>query len=439
MEPGTITTSTNTNTTTSRPERRRIVFSSLLGNTIEWYDFYIYGISAALFFPAIFFPGDSAVAGTLASFGVLAGGFLVRPIGGLIGGHIGDRYGRKKVLVGSMLGMGISTTAVGLLPSHQTIGLWAAILLVVARLLQGLAAGAEYGGSVLMVVEHFSSRRRGFWASLGNTGVFAGGVFATLTFAVVTRFPADQQQFLWRVPFLASALLVAVGLWIRLGVSETPAFKQAAAEQEQRPAVPFVDILKRYRRQLLIAIAVATAASLPYQIYVTYGTAYTRIIKFDVNLLLTFQTIIGFLALGLTPLFGWVSDLVGRKRVMAAGLVVMAPAAYLFFGQLNAGNGGMVLFALVLCEIGHCMAYGPLAAFLAERFDTRTRYTGTGLGYQVCGAIAGLAPLVAASLLAASGGAPNVAWVPFILVVTGIVGLAALIPVKELAGVPLTD
>ncbi|MER8073024.1 MFS transporter [Streptomyces sp. NPDC094034] len=437
MEPGTITRSASL--TTSRSERRRIVLSSLLGNTIEWYDFYIYGISAALFFPAIYFPGDSAAAGTLASFGVLAGGFLVRPIGGLIGGHIGDLYGRKKVLVGSMLGMGLSTTAVGLLPGHRTIGLWAAILLVLARLLQGLAAGAEYGGSVLMIVEHFPSRRRGFWASLGNTGVFAGGVFATLTFAVITRFPPDHQQFLWRVPFVASALLVAVGLWIRLGVSETPAFKQAMTDQEQRPAAPVVAMLKRYRGQVLIVVAVATAASLPYQIYVTYGTAYTRIIGFDVNLLLIFQTIIGFLALGLTPLFGWVSDLFGRKRLMAAGLIVMAPAVYMLFAQLNAGNAPLVLVALVLCEIGHCMAYGPLAALLAEHFDTRTRYTGTGLGYQLCGALSGLAPLVAASILTASGGAPNVGWVPFILVVTSVVGLVALVSVKELAGKPLPN
>lgn len=437
MEPSTVTQSAGV--TTSRAERRRIVFSSLLGNTIEWFDFYIYGISAALFFPAIFFPGDSDVAGTIASFGVLAGGFLVRPIGGLIGGHVGDRYGRKKVLVASMVGMGVSTVAVGLLPGHQTIGIWAAVLLIVARLLQGLAAGAEYGGSVLMVVEHFSSRRRGFWASLGNTGVFAGGVFATLTFAVITSFPPEQQEFLWRVPFVASALLVAVGLWIRLGVSETPAFKQAMADQAKRPTVPAVDMLRRYGRQLVIVVAVATAASLPYQVYVTYGTAYTRIVEFDVNLMLSFQTVIGFLALGLTPLFGWLSDIVGRRRLTAAGLIVMVPAVYLLFFQLNAGSGAMVLVALVLCEIGHCMAYGPLAAFLAERFDTRTRYTGVSMGYQLCGAISGLAPLVAASILAASGGAPNVGWVPFILVVTGAVGLIALIPGKELAGKPLTD
>ncbi|WP_170947635.1 MULTISPECIES: MFS transporter [Nocardiaceae] len=412
--------------------------SSLLGNTIEWYDFYIYGISAALFFPAIYFPSDSALIGTLASFGTLAGGFLIRPVGGLIGGHIGDRYGRKKVLVGSMLLMGGSTVVVGILPGFETLGVWAPVLLIIARLLQGVGAGAEYGGSVLMITEHFDSRRRGFWASLGNTGVFAGGVFATLTFAVITRFSEDQQDYLWRVPFIASAVLVAVGLWIRLGVSETPAFKASLAKRTESVA-PFVDLIRRYRATLVVVVVVATAASLPYQIYVTFGTAYTRTVEGNVGHLLNSQTIIGFLALAMTPLFGYVSDRVGRKPLMVAGILVMIPAVYFLFSQINGQNQGMILFALVICEIGHCMAYGPLAAFLAEHFDTRTRYTGTSMGYQICGAISGLAPLGATAILKASGGAPNVGWVPIILVVTGVLGVVALFFAKELAGKPLPD
>ncbi|OZD13055.1 hypothetical protein CH253_18505 [Rhodococcus sp. 06-156-3C] len=424
--------------TTTRGERRRIVVSSLLGNTIEWYDFYIYGISAALFFPAIYFPSDSALIGTLASFGTLAGGFLIRPVGGLIGGHIGDRYGRKKVLVGSMLLMGGSTVVVGILPGFETLGVWAPVLLIIARLLQGVGAGAEYGGSVLMITEHFDSRRRGFWASLGNTGVFAGGVFATLTFAVITRFSEDQQDYLWRVPFIASAVLVAVGLWIRLGVSETPAFKASLAKRTESVA-PFVDLIRRYRATLVVVVVVATAASLPYQIYVTFGTAYTRTVEGNVGHLLNSQTIIGFLALAMTPLFGYVSDRVGRKPLMVAGILVMIPAVYFLFSQINGQNQGMILFALVICEIGHCMAYGPLAAFLAEHFDTRTRYTGTSMGYQICGAISGLAPLGATAILKASGGAPNVGWVPIILVVTGVLGVVALFFAKELAGKPLPD
>ncbi|MFC9838423.1 MFS transporter [Rhodococcus sp. NPDC127530] len=423
---------------TSRGERRRIIVSSLLGNTVEWFDFYIYGISAALFFPTIFFPSDSQLVGTLASFGTLAGGFLIRPVGGLIGGHIGDRYGRKKVLVASMVLMGGSTVVVGLLPGYDIWGVWAAVLLIIARLLQGIGAGAEYGGSVLMITEHFDSRRRGFWASLGNTGVFAGGVFATLTFAIITRFPAEQQEYLWRVPFIASALLVGVGLWIRLGVSETPAFKASIAKRVES-AAPFVDMMRRYKGMLLIVVVVATAASLPYQIYVTFGTAYTRAVDGNVSHLLNSQTIIGFMALAMTPMFGYLSDRVGRKPLMAAGIILMIPAVYFLFSQINGQNQSMILLALVLCEVGHCMAYGPLAAFLAEHFDTRTRYTGVSMGYQICGALAGLAPLGATAILKASGGAPNVGWVPITLVVTGVLGIVALVPAKEMAGKALTE
>jgi MFS transporter, MHS family, shikimate and dehydroshikimate transport protein len=430
--------------TTTKGERRKIVLSTYVGTTIEWFDFYLYGIAAALYFPQIFFTNNSQTVGIIASFGALAGGFLARPIGGIIGGHFGDRYGRKKVLVASMVIMGTSTTAVGLLPGHATIGIWAPMLLIIARLLQGLGAGAEWGGGVLMIVEHFSGRRRGFWGSLGNTGVYTGGALATMVFAFISRFPEDHQLYLWRIPFVASALLVFLGLWIRLGISESPAFvaaKEAEAKKAAKSAepLPFMVLIRRYRRQLAIVVLLSAAANVGYQTYVTFGTSYTRTIDGNVSQLLALQTIIGLIALVLTPFFGWLSDVVGRKLVTGSGLIFMVPWVFLLFKYLNEGNMGMALAMLILCEIGHSAIYGPLSAFLSELFNTTTRYSGASMGYQVGGAIAGLAPLLAASILAASGGAPNVGWVPLIVVASSAAGLIALCYAPERSGQELDD
>ena len=410
-----------------RRQKGKVILSTFLGNTIEWYDFYIYGIAASLYFPTIFFGSNNELVGTIASFAALAGGFLIRPIGGIIGGHIGDKFGRKRVLVGSMVLMGIATFIIGVLPSYETIGVAATLLLILARLAQGLGAGAEWGGGTIMVVEHMSDRWRGFWGSLGNTGVYTGAILATLTFSVISRFPADQQEWIWRIPFIAAAALVLVGLWIRLGVEESPHFVKAAQEETTTKQLPLVATFSTHLKQLFIVIAIAAGLNVAYQLYITYGTAYTKLIEGDISLLLNWQALVGVIAIVLTPLFGWLSDLIGRRLVTGFGLIFMAPWVFVFFHQLSAGNMKAAMVALVLCEIGHSAIYGPLGAYFSELFDTKTRYTGASIGYQVGGAIAGLAPLVAATLLAAAGGPPNVGLVPLIVVLTSSVALVAVL------------
>ncbi|MFC4948718.1 MFS transporter [Pseudonocardia sp. GCM10023141] len=416
-----------------RASRSRVVVSSLLGSTIEWFDFYIYGAASALYFATEFFPNADPLVGVLASFAALAGGFLVRPIGGLIGGHIGDRYGRKKVLVASMIVMGISTVLVGLLPGYATIGVWAPLLLVVLRVVQGLGAGAEWGGGVLMVVEHFAKGRRGFWGSIGVLGVYTGITLSTLLFFLLSRLPAADQAWAWRIPFLCSAVLVVVGLWIRLGVAESPQF----VKRTERPRIPVVDLLRRHWPRVLIAIALAIGPAVPYQVYVTFGNSYGKLVGFDVSTLLLMQFVASVLAMIMAPAFGALSDVVGRRPVVIAGCVVLCPAGFWFFSALNGGTVVGAMTALVVLEIGHSAIYGPQSAMLSELFGTSTRYTGASLAYQVAGALSGLAPLISAALLFAGGGAPHVTLVPALLLLTSAGAVVAALAAPETARAPL--
>lgn len=415
--------------------RRRVVLSSFLGSTVEWFDFYIYGTATSLYFAKEFFPDVDPVVGLIAALGAMAGGFVVRPLGGIIGGHFGDRYGRKKVLVASMVLMGTSTFLVGVLPGHATIGIWAPVLLVVLRVLQGLGAGAEWGGGVLMVVEHYAQGRRGFWGSVGALGVYTGITISTLLFLLLSLLPADTQQFVWRIPFLASAVLIAIALWIRMGVRESPQF--AAQARTGTARVPLVTLLRERWPRVVLMILIAIGPAVPYQIYVTFGNSYGRLVHFSVSTLLAMQLVASVLAMILAPTFGALSDRVGRRPVIIAGCVVLCPSAYFFFHSLNAGGTAMALTALVLLEIGHSMIYGPQAALLAEAFEPAVRYTGASVAYQFAGALSGVAPLLSASLLAAAGGPPNVMLVPTILVVTSAATVVATLLVPETAKRPL--
>ncbi|AHK34601.1 major facilitator superfamily transporter [Rhodococcus opacus PD630] len=433
-----VVTSGSASYETPAKQRRRIVLSSYLGNTVEWYDFYIYGIAAALYFPSIFFASSSPLVGTIASFGTFASGFLARPIGGIIGGHFGDRYGRKSVLVVSMTLMGLSTFAVGALPGEARIGVAAPVILVLLRLVQGFAAGAEWGGGILMIVESCRQERRGFWGGIGSAGVFCGGVLATLTFTAISSLPDGMDEYIWRIPFLASAVLVLIGMWIRLGIVESSAFRESQDAGEEHVRTPFLYLLRNYKRQAFVAIALSAGANIAYQIYITYATAYTRAVEGDIATILGAQTLVGVLALGLTPFFGYLSDLVGRKTVTIAGFAFTVPWVYLLFGQLENGSFATILGLLILCEVGHSAVYGPLSSFLAELFHTRTRYTGVSLGYQIGGALAGMVPLVAATLVAAGGPAAGAQWVPTVALVASIVGIFAVLLVRETNKASLT-
>lgn len=420
-----------------RRQRTRIISSTFIGTITEWFDFYIYAMAAALFFPAIFFQNMSPTVATLSAFGTLAGGFLARPIGGIIGGHFGDRYGRKKVLIVSMTVMGLATATVGLLPSYDTIGVWAPVLLVLARVAQGLGAGAEWGGAMLMIVESFNSRRRGLWGAVAVMGVSGGGVLATLVFAVITRFPEDQQQWIWRVPFIASIALIGIGLWIRLGVTETPAFRAARAEapSRQRSTLPIMEVFRTQRRNVLIAVALGTSHTVAYQIFVTFTNGYARLVDVPVDRLLDYQLVMGVIGFVMVPTFGALSDRFGRRPLVVLGCVWIVPCLVVLYNAMQSGNLTLIFTALCLAMVGHSMIYGPFSAMLAELFTTRTRFTGASLGYQIGGAISGLAPMLATAMLA--GDPARVHYVPLMVVVTGALGIVAALLTREGAGKPL--
>ncbi|MFC9838428.1 MFS transporter [Rhodococcus sp. NPDC127530] len=414
----------------SSSERARVVSSTFIGTVTEWFDFYIYGIAAALYFPAIFFQNMSPTMATVASFGTLAGGFLARPIGGIIGGHFGDKYGRKKVLIVSMMTMGLATAVVGVLPGYATIGFWAPLILVVVRVIQGLGAGAEWGGGMLMLVETFGTRRRGFWGSVGVMGVSAGGVLATAVFAVVTRASDEQQEWLWRVPFLASMILVLVGLWIRVGVSETPAFKHALESAPSEPTkLPLVEVVRNHGKSLLIAICLGASHTVAYQIFVTFSNGYAKLVDVPVDTLLDYEFVMGAIGFFLVPLFGFLSDYVGRRPLMILGAAWVVPSVYFLFHFMQQGNMPMIFLFLILSMCGHSMMYGAFSALLAELFTTRTRYTGASMGYQIGGAISGLAPMAATFMLA--GNAGRVAYVPLIVLTTSVLGIIAALAARE--------
>jgi MFS transporter, MHS family, shikimate and dehydroshikimate transport protein len=423
------------------PSHRRLIISTLLGTTVEFFDVYIYGLAAGLYFGRIFFSNASPTVGVIASFGTLASGFLIRPVGGIVGGHFGDRYGRKAVLVASMIIMGISTFLVGLLPGYQTIGIWAPILLIAARLAQGLGAGAEWGGGVLMLVESLDKARRGFWGCFGNFGIWLGISIGTLIFAGITRLPPDVQEWAWRLPFIASAGLVFVGLWVRLGVSETPLFVKAEREATKatRERLPIAELFRKHKKATFIAIFIATGAA-SYQMYGTFATSYAGMLHLPVTTILLFQFVNGVVAMVLTAFFGWLSDKTGRRVLAITGSILVVPALYFLFWSLNTMHMALVLPALFLLEVGHSMVYGPMGAFLSELFDTRTRYTGVSVAYQIgAGAIAGLGPLIAASILAAAGGPPNVYGVPIIVMVTGALTIIGAAMAPDRAGQDLPE
>ncbi len=406
---------------TRRNSKRRILTSTYIGTVIEWFDFYIYGTAAAIVFNVLFFPQVDSVVGTLAAFGTLASGFLARPIGGIIAGHFGDRIGRKKMLVASIVLMGFGTVLVGVLPTYAQIGIWAPILLVVARVIQGLAAGGEWGGGVLMAIEHFSDRRRGLWGSVGMMGVPTGVTLSTAAFALLSLLPQeDLLTWGWRVPFLASIVLVAVGLYVRLGVDESPVFEKARAERGALPSKPpIVEVLTRDWRNVAVGVLLVIGPFAASAVFITFGASYGTQTGFSRAEVLTAQTIANVVELIALPLFGLLSDHIGRRRIYYWGGALLGISAFPLFAAFGSGSWTLLLAAMLFTYVAHGMMYGPMGAFLAELYSTGTRYTGASLGYQVAGAIGGgFGPLIATSLLVAAGGAPNYLWVAvFMLVV----------------------
>jgi len=385
----------------------RIVSASLIGTTVEWYDFFLYSSAAALVFNKLFFPTSDPLTGTLLAFTTYAIGFLARPIGGLVFGHFGDKVGRKKLLVLSLLLMGGATFAMGLLPTYAAIGVAAPILLTVLRLVQGFALGGEWGGAVLIVSEHGSAARRGFWASWPQCGAPGGNLLATAVLAVLAAVQSDE-AFLswgWRIPFLLSAVLVVIGLWIRLAVAESPVFLAAQRNAPAEEKAPIVEVFRRGWRQVLIAMGARMGENVSYYVitafilvYITTSLGLAKSVGLNAVLI---GSAVHFVTI---PLWGLLSDHVGRRRVYLFGAVGMAVWGFVFFALLDTKSFPMIALATTVGLVLHGAMYGPQAAFFSELFGTRVRYSGASVGYQLASIAAGaVAPLIAVALLNAWG------------------------------------
>ncbi|MFE1880210.1 MFS transporter [Streptomyces diastatochromogenes] len=396
----------------------RIVAASLIGTTIEWYDFFLYGSAAALVFNKLFFPDSDPLVGTLLSFLTYAVGFAARPLGALVFGHYGDRLGRKKLLVLSLLLMGGATFAIGLLPTHATVGAAAPVLLTALRLVQGFALGGEWGGAVLLVSEHGDARRRGFWAAWPQTGAPAGQLLATGVLSLLTAVLSDDAfgTWGWRIPFLLSGVLVIVGLWIRLSVDESPVFKEALERAESRRTgeaekPPLVSVLRHHWRDVLVAMGARMAENISYYVItafiLVYATTSAGVSK---------QTALNAVLIGsavhfaVIPAWGALSDRVGRRPVYLLGAAGVGLWMFPFFSLVDTGSFGYLVLAVTVGLVLHGAMYAPQAAFFAEMFATRMRYSGASIGAQFASVAAGApAPLIATALLSDYGSSTPIA------------------------------
>ena len=398
-------------TATKGDSIRLVAVASMIGTTIEWYDFFLYGTAAALVFNRLFFPTFDPLVGTLAAFGTYSVGFVARPIGGMVIGHYGDKIGRKSMLVLTLVIMGVATCGIGLLPTYAQVGPSAAVALVALRLAQGFGVGGEWGGAVLMAVEHAPAGARGFYGSWPQIGVPAGLLLSTAVFAQVARLPEDQfLSWGWRVPFLLSLLLVGVGLIIRLRIVETPVFTRLKAMQSEARR-PLVDLLRTQRKEVLLAMGARLAENGSFYIYTVFVLVYgTQKAGIDRQTVLNGIIIAAACSLLSIPFSGALSDRVGRRPVYLFGACVTALFAYPLFWLIDTGSTPLVWLAIVIALVfAHSPMYGPQAAFLSELFGSRVRYSGASLGSQLSSVIAGgLSPFVATALLPYGRGA--LAW-----------------------------
>jgi metabolite-proton symporter len=382
---------------------RRAVIAATVGTTIEWYDFFIYGTAAGLVFPKLFFPNQDPLTGTLAAFSTYFIGFVGRPIGAAIFGHYGDRIGRKGTLIATLLLMGISTFLVAFVPGYDSIGIWGAIILTVLRTLQGIGVGGEWGGSVLISMEWARGHgSRGLVASWPQFGVPSGLFLSNLVILAVSAWSgAGFAGWGWRVPFFLSIVLIGVGLWIRLGILETPVFKQLV-EDKKIEAAPVIEVFRKQPREILLSALVRMAEQAPFYIFTAFVFAYaTTTLHMSRNLVLTAVLVASCVSFITIPLSGHISDRIGRRNMYIIGTVATGMFGFLYFGMLDTAEPSAVFIAIVLSLIPHDMMYGPQAALIAEAFTPRLRYSGASLGYQFASIIAGgPAPLIATALFA---------------------------------------
>ncbi|MFJ5223302.1 MFS transporter [Streptomyces sp. NPDC088400] len=433
-EPSAVGPATPEKTVGAQPEprkMRKIAVASVIGTTVEWYDLFVFGTASALVFDKIFFPQLDGTIGTLLAFLTFASAYLARMVGAILFGHFGDRVGRKSMLLTSLMMMGIATFAIGLVPDYNTIGVAAPLILLGLRVVQGLALGGEWGGAVLMTVEHAPSHRRGFFGSMVQIGVPIGTLLANAVFLVVAS-NTDTAELLswgWRIPFLISAVLVGVGIYIRLHIEETSTF-QAVRQAGAKAKIPFFVLMRQYWRQVLLGGVATLSTGSTFTLMITSGVSYgTQELGHSKNLMLWVVMASCAIAFTLIPLFGRLSDRFGRKPVIYAGIAAEAVLAFPFFWLLDTGSSSLVFVAYALMTVAFAANYGPIATFLAELFGTRVRYSGLSVAYMLSGLLGSAAtPAITVGLLSLTGESSSIAWY---ILAAALVSLIALFLLSE--------
>jgi len=384
-------------------ELRKAVIASTIGTTIEWYDFFLYGTAAGLIFGKLYFPNEDALTATLSAFGTYFIGFVGRPIGAAIFGHYGDRIGRKGTLIATLLCMGIATFLIAFVPSYASIGIWGAVLLTILRMIQGIGVGGEWGGSVLLAMEWSRTHgHRGLVASWPQFGVPCGLFLANIAFFGFSALAGDQfESWGWRAPFVLSIVLVAIGLWIRLGILETPIFRDLV-EKNRIENAPVVEVIRKQPREIILSAFVRMAEQAPFYIFTVFVLSYaTQALHMSRNFALIAVTVAAIVSFISIPVSGHISDRIGRRKMYLIGAVCVGIFGFIYFAMLDSAIEWVVFLAIVLSLIPHDMQYGPQAALIAEAFTPRLRYSGSSLGYQLASIIAGgPAPLIATWLFA---------------------------------------
>jgi len=396
---------------TDKQRIRSVVFASSIGTIIEWYDFLIYGMAAALVFNKLFFPNIDPLVGTLAALGSYAVGFLARPLGGAIFGHYGDRVGRKSILMITLTMMGLGTFLIGCLPTYQQIGIWAPILLVTLRIVQGIGLGGEWGGAAVMVLEHSPKNRRGFYGSLVQVGFPLGLVIATLVFSFVSKLPEeDMMSWGWRVPFLISAVLIVVGIFIRKNVEESPVFEDMKARQTLAKT-PVLDVIFKHPKTFLVAIGLKISeVSWVYMLTVFMVVYATTTLGLPKSLILDAILIAALVEIVTIPLFGYLSDVIGRRPMYFIGALFTIAFAFPLFWFMEMRTPEAIILTVVFAmSMGHGLMFAPEATYFPELFGANVRYSGASFGFQVAAAIGGgLSPIIATALAAYFGGTMGV-------------------------------
>ncbi|PYI69128.1 MFS transporter [Arthrobacter livingstonensis] len=410
---------------------RKIAVASVIGTTVEWYDLFLFATASALVFNKIFFPSFDPLVGTMLAFGTFAAAYVARIIGAALFGHFGDRLGRKSMLLISLLTMGAATFAIGLLPDYGTIGVAAPILLLTLRIIQGLALGGEWGGAVLMVVEHSPKEKRGFYGSLVQIGVPGGTLIANLVFLLVAGIMPEQAllSWGWRIPFLVSCLLVAVGLYIRLALEETPAF-QAVKDAGAKAKIPLFYLLRKYWKQVILGALATVSTGTAFNVLVAFGLTYGKTeLKFSTDTMLLAVLCACVVGLVMLPVFGKMSDRFGRKPVIIGGLIAEIVLSFPLFWLMDTRTVAGLILGYVLMMTAFCANYGPIATFLAELFGPRVRYSGLSVAYMLAGLLgSAITPVVTTALLKATGQGSSVAW---FLIGSAVVSLIALLLLTE--------